>query len=113
MEATRGQSEANFQKRKFLEPAKAGKEAGSIYAPHKNSQRNFRFRKRKIQSSATSENPEILFPPLGEDEGTKGPMIIEAEIGGTAYTACHHLHTMELLEDHESESYKQFRRQLT
>ncbi|GJY29077.1 reverse transcriptase domain-containing protein [Tanacetum coccineum] len=29
-----------------------------------------------------SLNPEILFPPLGEDEGTEGPMIIEAEIGG-------------------------------
>ncbi|GJU46676.1 hypothetical protein Tco_1203942 [Tanacetum coccineum] len=29
-----------------------------------------------------SPNPEILFPPLGEDDGTKGPMIIEAEIGG-------------------------------
>ncbi|GJV22381.1 reverse transcriptase domain-containing protein [Tanacetum coccineum] len=29
-----------------------------------------------------SPNPEILFPPLGEDEGTEDPMIIEAEIGG-------------------------------
>ncbi|GJY36511.1 reverse transcriptase domain-containing protein [Tanacetum coccineum] len=29
-----------------------------------------------------SPNPEILFPPLGEDEGMEGPMIIEAEIGG-------------------------------
>ncbi|GJQ95793.1 reverse transcriptase domain-containing protein [Tanacetum coccineum] len=29
-----------------------------------------------------SSNPEILFPSLGEDEGTEGPMIIEAEIGG-------------------------------
>ncbi|GJR55098.1 reverse transcriptase domain-containing protein [Tanacetum coccineum] len=29
-----------------------------------------------------SPNLEILFPPLGEDEGTEGPMIIEAEIGG-------------------------------
>ncbi|GJW55691.1 hypothetical protein Tco_0099776 [Tanacetum coccineum] len=29
-----------------------------------------------------SLNPEIFFPPLGEDEGTKGPMIIDAEIGG-------------------------------
>nr|GEX76476.1 reverse transcriptase domain-containing protein [Tanacetum cinerariifolium] len=29
-----------------------------------------------------SPNPEIFFPPLGEDEGTEGPMIIEAEIGG-------------------------------
>ncbi|GKC10666.1 hypothetical protein Tco_1007448 [Tanacetum coccineum] len=29
-----------------------------------------------------SPNPEIFFPPLWEDEGTEGPMIIEAEIGG-------------------------------
>nr|GEU59889.1 reverse transcriptase domain-containing protein [Tanacetum cinerariifolium] len=29
-----------------------------------------------------SPNPKIFFPPLGEDEGAKGPMIIEAEIGG-------------------------------
>ncbi|GJV42653.1 reverse transcriptase domain-containing protein [Tanacetum coccineum] len=29
-----------------------------------------------------SPNSEISFPPLGEDEGTEGPMIIEAEIGG-------------------------------
>ncbi|GKD79583.1 reverse transcriptase domain-containing protein, partial [Tanacetum coccineum] len=35
-----------------------------------------------------SPNSEILFPPLGEDEGTEGPMIIEAEIGG------HYVHRM-------------------
>nr|GEU73603.1 reverse transcriptase domain-containing protein [Tanacetum cinerariifolium] len=29
-----------------------------------------------------SPNPEIFFPPLGEDEGMEGPMIIKAEIGG-------------------------------
>ncbi|GKF10962.1 hypothetical protein Tco_0048888 [Tanacetum coccineum] len=29
-----------------------------------------------------SPNSEIFFPPLGEDEGTEGPMIVEAEIGG-------------------------------
>ncbi|GJV08374.1 hypothetical protein Tco_1346030 [Tanacetum coccineum] len=29
-----------------------------------------------------SPNPEVFFPPLGEDEGIKGPMIIEVEIGG-------------------------------
>nr|GEW62886.1 reverse transcriptase domain-containing protein [Tanacetum cinerariifolium] len=29
-----------------------------------------------------SPNPEIFFPPLGEDEGIEGPMIIEAEIRG-------------------------------
>ncbi|GJV73515.1 reverse transcriptase domain-containing protein [Tanacetum coccineum] len=29
-----------------------------------------------------SPNPKIFFPPLGEEEGTEGPMIIEIEIGG-------------------------------
>nr|GFA00232.1 reverse transcriptase domain-containing protein [Tanacetum cinerariifolium]GFA01573.1 reverse transcriptase domain-containing protein [Tanacetum cinerariifolium] len=29
-----------------------------------------------------SPNPKIIFPPLGEDEGTEGPMIIKAEIRG-------------------------------
>nr|GEX56529.1 hypothetical protein [Tanacetum cinerariifolium] len=33
-------------------------------------------------------NPEIFFPPLEEDEGTEGPMIIEAKIG------CHCVHHM-------------------
>nr|GEU76042.1 hypothetical protein [Tanacetum cinerariifolium] len=33
-------------------------------------------------TSSFSLNPEIFFPPLREDEGTKGPMIIEAEIRG-------------------------------
>ncbi|GJU11861.1 reverse transcriptase domain-containing protein [Tanacetum coccineum] len=35
-----------------------------------------------------SPNPEIFFPPLGEDEGTKGTMIIEAKIRG------HYIHRM-------------------
>ncbi|GKA34924.1 hypothetical protein Tco_0721353 [Tanacetum coccineum] len=35
-----------------------------------------------------SPNTEIFFPPLGEDEGTEGPMIIETEIGG------HYVHRM-------------------
>ncbi|GJY30022.1 reverse transcriptase domain-containing protein [Tanacetum coccineum] len=39
-----------------------------------------------IQSS--SPNPEFFFPPLGEDEGTEGPIIIEAKIGG------HRIHRM-------------------
>nr|GEY58730.1 reverse transcriptase domain-containing protein [Tanacetum cinerariifolium] len=33
-----------------------------------------------------SPNPEIFFPPIGEDKGTKGPMIIEAEKEATVYT---------------------------
>ncbi|GKF14936.1 reverse transcriptase domain-containing protein [Tanacetum coccineum] len=40
-----------------------------------------RVARQRITQSFSS-NPEILFPPLGEDEGTEGPMIIEAEIGG-------------------------------
>ncbi|GJW30823.1 reverse transcriptase domain-containing protein [Tanacetum coccineum] len=40
-----------------------------------------RVARQKITQSF-SPNQEIFFPPLGEDEGTKGPIIIEAEIGG-------------------------------
>ncbi|GJV94323.1 hypothetical protein Tco_1545900 [Tanacetum coccineum] len=40
-----------------------------------------RVARQKITQSF-SPNTEILFPPLDEDEGTEGPMIIEAEIGG-------------------------------
>ncbi|GJV30388.1 reverse transcriptase domain-containing protein [Tanacetum coccineum] len=34
------------------------------------------------QKITQSFSPNTLFPPLDEDEGTEGPMIIEAEIGG-------------------------------
>ncbi|GJY71414.1 hypothetical protein Tco_0475117, partial [Tanacetum coccineum] len=40
-----------------------------------------RVAREKITQSF-SPNTEILFLPLDEDEGTEGPMIIEAEIGG-------------------------------
>ncbi|GJV57144.1 reverse transcriptase domain-containing protein [Tanacetum coccineum] len=40
-----------------------------------------RVARQRITQSFSS-NSEISFPPLGEDEGTEGPMIIEAEIGG-------------------------------
>ncbi|GKD74285.1 hypothetical protein Tco_1332567 [Tanacetum coccineum] len=40
-----------------------------------------RVARQRIPQSLSS-NPEILFPPLGEDEETEGPMIIEVEIGG-------------------------------
>ncbi|GJT11766.1 hypothetical protein Tco_0858808 [Tanacetum coccineum] len=36
----------------------------------------------KLSHLSFSPNSEISFPPLGEDEGTEGPMIIEAEIRG-------------------------------
>ncbi|GJX71900.1 reverse transcriptase domain-containing protein [Tanacetum coccineum] len=37
-----------------------------------------------------SPDPEISFPPLGEEDGTEGPMIIEAEIGGHFIHRIHH-----------------------
>ncbi|GKF21416.1 hypothetical protein Tco_0070054, partial [Tanacetum coccineum] len=40
-----------------------------------------RVARQKITQSF-SPNTEIFFPPLDEDEGTEGPMIIEAEIRG-------------------------------
>ncbi|GKB34357.1 reverse transcriptase domain-containing protein [Tanacetum coccineum] len=46
-----------------------------------------RVARQKITHSF-SPNPEIFFPPLGEDEGIEGPIIIEAEIGG------HYIHRM-------------------
>nr|GEX14385.1 reverse transcriptase domain-containing protein [Tanacetum cinerariifolium] len=36
----------------------------------------------KKRETPGKEKTQIFFPPLGEDEGIKGPMIIEAEIGG-------------------------------
>nr|GEY27221.1 reverse transcriptase domain-containing protein [Tanacetum cinerariifolium] len=40
-----------------------------------------RVARQKITQSF-SQCPKILFPPLGDEDGTEGPMIIEAEIGG-------------------------------
>ncbi|GJY40332.1 hypothetical protein Tco_0427602 [Tanacetum coccineum] len=40
-----------------------------------------RMARQKITQSF-SPNTKIFFPPLDENEGTEGPMIIEAEIGG-------------------------------
>ncbi|GKA17153.1 reverse transcriptase domain-containing protein [Tanacetum coccineum] len=51
-----GNQKQNFKKRRILELAEAEKEARSIHAPHKNPQRNFCFRKREFQSSATNDD---------------------------------------------------------
>nr|GEW84790.1 reverse transcriptase domain-containing protein [Tanacetum cinerariifolium] len=48
-----------------------------------------RIARQKITQSF-SPNPEIFFPPLGEDEGIEGPMIIEADLRG------HCIHRMEI-----------------
>ncbi|GJT25701.1 reverse transcriptase domain-containing protein [Tanacetum coccineum] len=44
-----------------------------------------------------SPDPEISFPSLGDEDGTKGPMIIEAKIGG------HFIHQMYVDEGSSSE----------
>ncbi|GJY45518.1 reverse transcriptase domain-containing protein [Tanacetum coccineum] len=49
-----------------------------------------RVARQKITQSF-SPDPEISFPPLGEEEGTEGPMIIEAEIGGHFIHRIHRL----------------------
>ncbi|GKD04704.1 reverse transcriptase domain-containing protein, partial [Tanacetum coccineum] len=83
---------------------------------------------KELKQNNGKEQPKISFPPLDGDEGTEGPMIIEAEIGGHCihrmyvdgesaseilYEHCHHPRTTESLEDPESGSYTQFRQQLT
>ncbi|GKA51251.1 reverse transcriptase domain-containing protein [Tanacetum coccineum] len=45
-------------------------------------------RKDQPKANKKGETSKISFPPLEEEEGTKGPMIIEAEIGG------HFIHRM-------------------
>ncbi|GKA35814.1 reverse transcriptase domain-containing protein [Tanacetum coccineum] len=40
-----------------------------------------RVARQKVTQSF-SPSPKISFPPLGDEDGTEGPMIIEAEIGG-------------------------------
>ncbi|GJT36442.1 hypothetical protein Tco_0926861 [Tanacetum coccineum] len=37
---------------------------------------------RQMVTQSFSTDPEILFLPLGGEDGAEGPMIIEAEIGG-------------------------------
>ncbi|GJV69859.1 hypothetical protein Tco_1485368 [Tanacetum coccineum] len=44
---------------------------------------------RKRVTQSFSPNLKISFPPLGDEDGTEGPMIIEAEIGG------HFIHRIE------------------
>ncbi|GKE55518.1 reverse transcriptase domain-containing protein [Tanacetum coccineum] len=121
METSRSQTEAKLQEGRFSEPTKAGVKAGQIHPPHKNTKRNYGSGQRKVQASSANDNPAkqkftqtfslksvISFPPLREEDGTEGPMIIEAEMGG------HFVHRMyvdggsssEVLSEH---CFKRFR----
>nr|GEU66184.1 reverse transcriptase domain-containing protein [Tanacetum cinerariifolium] len=48
----------------------------------RNQQRSERRVARQRVTQSSSHDLEILFPPLGVEDGAEGPMIIEAEIGG-------------------------------
>ncbi|GJT33746.1 reverse transcriptase domain-containing protein [Tanacetum coccineum] len=86
--------------RKHIEEMlKAGKLSHLVKEIKKTTERS-NLRQRITQSF--SPNSKISFLPLGEDEGTEGPMIIEAEIGGHCV---HHMYVdgrsaLEILYEH-------------
>ncbi|GJX83438.1 reverse transcriptase domain-containing protein [Tanacetum coccineum] len=69
MEKARSQTEAKLKEGRLPELAKDRAEAGQ------------RVDRQKITQTFSSKLV-ISFPPLGEEDGTEGPMIIEAEMGG-------------------------------
>ncbi|GJX80807.1 reverse transcriptase domain-containing protein [Tanacetum coccineum] len=69
--------ECMHMKKQIEEMLKAGKLSHLIKELKQNSGKE----QPKITQSF-SPNAEIFFPPLDKDEGTEGPMIVEAEIGG-------------------------------
>nr|GEY24919.1 reverse transcriptase domain-containing protein [Tanacetum cinerariifolium] len=109
-EFVRSWTEAKLQEGRLPEPTKAEAKARQIHTPHKNTKRNSGFGQREVQVSSANDNPgrkkkrwQILRVSWesesgkkggnlrkgktvgnidGEEDGTEGPMIIEAEIGG-------------------------------
>nr|GEU29699.1 reverse transcriptase domain-containing protein [Tanacetum cinerariifolium] len=82
VETTRSRTEAKIQEGRLPKPTKARAKAGQIHPPHKNTKRNYGLGQRQVQVSSANDDPVISFPPLGDDDGTEGPMIIEAKMGG-------------------------------
>nr|GEY62535.1 hypothetical protein [Tanacetum cinerariifolium] len=112
METARSRTEAKLREGRIPEPTKVGVKARQIHHAHKNTKeflaldkgkfkppppmttpvekRNAskfcefhgeRIAKQKITQTFSLESV-ISFPPLGEEDGTEGTMIIEAEMGG-------------------------------
>nr|GEU84441.1 reverse transcriptase domain-containing protein [Tanacetum cinerariifolium] len=82
----RGKPEAKFQERRIPEPVEAEKEARSIHGPHKTPKEIFTLEKGEFKAPPPMTTPvkkrnHTKFCEFHE-EGTEGPMIIEAEIGG-------------------------------
>nr|GEW14345.1 hypothetical protein [Tanacetum cinerariifolium] len=75
METARRRAETELQKRMISEPTKAGTKTRQVHSPHKDTKRDPGLGQGKVQASSTNDNP-------GEEDGTEGPMIIEAEMGG-------------------------------
>nr|GEW38117.1 reverse transcriptase domain-containing protein [Tanacetum cinerariifolium] len=76
-----GESTEEFMRRYKLEnrDVKGAPECMRIYGFGEVAASNH---ERKKSFPPWKQQEEILFPPLDEEEGTEGPMIIEAEIGG-------------------------------
>nr|GEU83470.1 hypothetical protein [Tanacetum cinerariifolium] len=65
-------TEAKLQKGWLSKPTKAEAKAGQIHPPRRTPKEILDLDKESV----------ISFPPLGEEDGTKGPMIIEVKMGG-------------------------------
>ncbi|GJV00561.1 hypothetical protein Tco_1329831 [Tanacetum coccineum] len=57
METTRGQIEAELQKRRLPEPTKVRTKAGHVHPPHKNTKRDPGSRQRIVQASSVDDDP--------------------------------------------------------
>nr|GEV41868.1 hypothetical protein [Tanacetum cinerariifolium] len=58
----------------------------TTHVEKRNNNKFYNFHRAKVTrhriTQSFSPNSEISFPPLGDEDGTEGPMIIETEIGG-------------------------------
>ncbi|GJS00376.1 reverse transcriptase domain-containing protein [Tanacetum coccineum] len=84
----RGEVAASNHERKKMFPPWKQHEGSQKQNFKKGGFRNQQRVARQRITQSFSPNPEVFFPPLGEDEGTEGPMIIEAEIGGHCVHPC-------------------------
>nr|GEX78793.1 reverse transcriptase domain-containing protein [Tanacetum cinerariifolium] len=95
METTRSQTEAKLQEGRLSEPTKAGGKAGQIHPPQKNQKKLWLWTKGSYPSPMTTlvekRNAGKFCEFHGEvghatdeweEDGTEGPMIIEAEMRG-------------------------------
>nr|GEX48987.1 reverse transcriptase domain-containing protein [Tanacetum cinerariifolium] len=90
METSGSRTKSKLQEWKLQEPTKVRAKARQFHPPHKNTKRNFRFEKGKFKPPLPMTTPveKRNVSKFWEEDGTEGPMIIKAEIGGIAFTTC-------------------------